>query len=95
MENTDPNKICYAKCNATCCRYAMMPLSGEDHAKWALYHGFKVYRIKQTGDYRALFPSKCSKLTEDGKCSVYGTKDRPDMCNDFWCGGVTYEEYGG
>ena len=42
-------------------------------------------------------PIRCSVLTEEGRCGVYGTPDRPQVCGDWptsprdlletpWCG---------
>lgn len=83
---------CKRSCTAACCKVALMPLHNVDHARWAKYHGFKIFRVKETGEYRAEFPVPCAKLTKEGKCSVYGTSDRPILCDDYWCGEVTYEE---
>lgn len=81
----DPTPKCGYKCTGACCRFSLMPLVDEDHARWAAYHGFRVFRRTDSA-WRALVEGHpCSKLTKDSLCGVYGTGDRPKMCGEYWC----------
>ena len=72
-------------CTSDCCRYMLMPLFGEDHASWAKAHGLRVFRIRNTRQYRALLPQECEALDACGRCTLHGTEKRPRLCGEFWC----------
>lgn len=83
-----PNLKCGYACKGDCCRYTLVPLYDEDHARWARYHGMRTFRFETPGgtQWRALVEGHpCGKLTGSGKCSVYGTPERPRMCGEYWC----------
>lgn len=65
-----------------CCRYIELPLARaltDDEKRWVeLHNGLTV---KGTNVLR--FDINCSALTDAGFCSLYGTADRPAMC-DVW-----------
>lgn len=93
MERNIRKLECNRQCVGKCCENTMVALKDEDHAKWFAYHGQKVYRIKETGEYRGLLPIKCQFLTEDKKCALYNKPERPKMCGEYWCDEApTYEE---
>ena len=60
-------------------------LTHPDVRKWIEYHGIalkSVTREGQTGAFASI-PLKCSKLTTDLKCSVHGTPEKPNLCNEW------------
>ena len=62
---------------AQCCTFLILPLAralSADEAMWVgLHPGVSV-----EGDQLRI-DSPCSKL-EDGRCSIFGTPERPDLC---------------
>lgn len=83
-----PRPRCGYACKGNCCRFTLVPLYDEDHARWAFLHGMRVFRFATPAgiQWRALVEGHpCSKLTEGGKCAVYGTAERPRMCGEYWC----------
>lgn len=64
-----------------CCTYITLPLARElstDEGYWAeLHEGLKV--IGAT----VRIPIACNALTEEGRCSLYGMPQRPQICKDY------------
>lgn len=62
-----------------CCRAIVLELAvplTDDDVKWLEYHpGFRA--VTST---RVRIETACSKLTDEGLCSVFGTEERPLMC---------------
>lgn len=82
---------CGGKCTGACCKVAFLPLEDLDRARWVALHGIRVFRIRETGQYRALIEKKCSALTGKNKCSIY--ENRPDLCRRYECADLpTYDE---
>ena len=50
-------------------------------AKWLALHGIKLEMLDEALVARIEIP--CSALTDEGKCGVYGTDERPEMCSQF------------
>ena len=48
----------------------VVSVADPDSWKWLKYMPEKVIRIE----------TKCSALTDEGRCSLYGTAERPEMC---------------
>ena len=75
-------------CNGFCCNYFIMPIKVhpkilEDYKKWLSYHGVKV--IFHRGKYVIKIPLKCRFVLDDGKCSIFNTPERPNMCDISDC----------
>lgn len=62
-----------------CCRYIELPLARSltaDEENWVNLHPGVFMKTPAT----VRIEIKCSALTEDGLCSLYGTEARPAMC---------------
>ena len=81
---------CTVGCGA-CCEFLILPLDKRlkdtDPAKladfiyWAGLHGIV---ISDSGDwYAARIPLPCKHLTEDKRCGVFGTPERPTLCGNY------------
>lgn len=81
----DINLACGGDCKGDCCKFMLVPLFNSDHALWASQHGFRVFKIKGTENFRMLIEKACNQLSDSCKCMVYATDKRPKMCHDFWC----------
>ena len=74
-----------AKCDrcpdpGMCCRYMELPLARpltEDETRWVELH--EGFRMVTPNTIR--FQVSCSALTPEGKCSLFGTDERPEMCS--------------
>ena len=83
---------CSTECGA-CCQYMILPLHAamlsqpperlSDWIKWAEYHGIEILVDRGAGSISAKVSLKCEKLADDLTCSVYGTDERPIMCNKY------------
>ncbi len=79
---------CTDGCGA-CCESLFLPLKEgieksegfEDYTKWLKLHGVILFR--SNGELQAHIPIQCEALTDDKRCGVYGTDERPDMCHDY------------
>ena len=52
-----------------------------DIKHWIELHGLKVVRIGEAAF--VVIPNRCSALTADNLCSLYGSADRPRLCDAF------------
>ena len=76
---------CTVGCGA-CCKLLRLQVppeygSNPDIRKWVELHGVRLVNLD--GGVFAMLTLPCSALTEDGKCSLYGTPERPDLCNHW------------
>mgnify|MGYP001571890559 CR=1 FL=1 len=66
---------------AQCCTFLAMPMQrhlSADEARWAELHpGILVQ------DNFMVVNVACSALTDDGLCSLFGSPERPAMCERF------------
>ncbi len=64
-----------------CCSYIMLPLARElsdDERDWAQMHpGVMI------NDQNVRIEAPCGALKDDGRCGVFGTGKRPQMCADY------------
>lgn len=83
---------CGDKCTGACCKVMFLPVADGDRLLWAWLHGFRIFRIRESGEFRMLVEKRCGELTEENRCRVYDK--RPEMCRAYECGkSGTYEEY--
>lgn len=76
---------CTPGCGACCqwielqvaARYARNP----DTRKWLKLHGIEITQDDNLAF--ATIPLPCRALLPDGRCSLYGTPDRPDLCGRY------------
>lgn len=64
-----------------CCSFISLPLSrpyNEDERAWAEMHQGLSFIDNQT----IKVESRCSALTDEGKCALYGLPSRPVMCQN-------------
>ena len=71
---------------ALCCSMLRLQVppeykSNPDIQKWVNLHGIQLRDID--GGVFALLPIPCTALTEDGRCSLYGLPERPQLCSDW------------
>ena len=69
-----------------CCSFLRLQVPPEygtnpDVKNWVELHGVKV--VTMDGGTFAVLQQPCSALTEEGLCSLYGTPERPDLCNHW------------
>ena len=73
----------FGECNgclgkAACCQFLMLPLAralSEDEVRWVELH--PMVRID---DQNVRIESRCSALDNEGRCTLFGTPKRPEMC---------------
>jgi Fe-S-cluster containining protein len=73
------------KCKGACCEEFLIPLGPvqDDTSRWFYLHGDEI----EEGQKKFLrFECKCTKLGEDGLCTIYS--DRPNVCRTFLAGGA-------
>jgi len=73
---------CTQGCGA-CCRILRLQVPPEysrnpDIKKWVELHGVKL--VELDGGTFVMLTMPCSALTEDGRCSLYGKPERPELC---------------
>ena len=80
-------------CPAACCRYVAIPLDkptcGRDYddIRWYLLHeGVSVF--VEEGDWYIQFQTRCKRLGDDNRCTIYET--RPRICRDYEAGQCDY-----
>lgn len=65
-----------------CCRYVELPLArrlSRDEQKWiALHPGMRI--IDRLDHHVVRFEVACGALAPDGRCTLYGKPERPEMC---------------
>ena len=69
-----------------CCNFLTLQVppeynSNPDVKKWVELHGVRL--TERDGGVFAVLNVPCHALTEDGKCGVYGTDERPELC-EHW-----------
>ena len=75
------------ECNlcSACCRFVLLavhPVYMEpDKRRWLELHGIKL--AWRNGNAWATVDLSCQELTEDGKCGIFGSPERPQVCSDF------------
>ena len=77
------------KCKAWCCKgffvHLDVPVSEWEYMR---LHGYRV----RNGQVSIWIKARCSALTDENKCSLYGRPERPAICNDFDCQGGCFEK---
>lgn len=73
-------------CGSACCRFMVLEVNpiyrtDRDQAAWLGLHGVDLLEVN--GRTVARVPVPCSALTEAGACGLYGTPERPEMCETF------------
>ena len=75
------------ECNncSACCRFLILQVNPAyleaDRRKFVELHGIALF--EQDGGVWARIDAACKHLTDEGKCGVYGTAERPQACADF------------
>lgn len=71
-------------CNAICCRgfYVDLQAGSPDYKNYLELHG---YVPDSRGRIRIWISAKCSALTEENLCSLYGKPERPKICQTSCC----------
>ena len=71
-------------CKASCCTSISFTVKNltPDLKKYYEYHGCTVINQFRKG-WKVVVPAKCKHLTDDYKCGVHGTKEKPDVCNNL------------
>lgn len=62
-----------------CCRYVELPLARpltQDEGNWVNLHP----GVRMVAANTIRIETKCSALTDEGNCSLFGTSQRPAMC---------------
>ena len=75
LENLD-------KCKASCCRNLPFELNisiGHPLEDYYRKHGVKLIRVSRN-ILKLIIPHDCHQLTEDNRCKLHGTKDKPYHC---------------
>lgn len=75
------------RCGSACCTFTLLEvnpvyLRQPDLASWARLHGIELTEWHQ-GRVLAKLSLSCSALDGDGRCSLYGQPERPDLCATF------------
>ena len=80
---------CHMGCGA-CCEVMLLPIDPrvlqdldrfDDWRKWVELHGVQIIVQTRAPFVQAYITATCKHLTDDKKCGVYGTDDRPKMCS--------------
>lgn len=72
------------RCRGRCCTFMTFGpfLAEPEGIKWAKLH--PGVAVSRHGPYINLNLSvRCSALSDDGLCTLYGTPDRPQTCHDW------------
>lgn len=74
------------RCNAACCRFLILDvnpiyLTDPDAAAWVGLHGIEL--AEHDGRVLARIPLACLMLAPTGDCLLYGTPERPALCEAF------------
>lgn len=75
-----------------CCQYVVVPIDPrvldqpadrlEDWRHWLALHDVDIF-FPSEDRVSASIPLSCYELRGDGKCAVFGTDRRPEMCSTF------------
>jgi Fe-S-cluster containining protein len=73
-------------CGSACCRFIVLEvnpiyLADADTAAWVRLHGIEL--TERNGRTLARLPLPCTALDSDGRCTLYGSPERPDICVTF------------
>ncbi len=83
---------CGGACTGACCKVMFLPIADLDRLRWAALHGYRIFRIRETGEFRMLIEKRCAQLDGKDRCAIY--EKRPEMCRTYECSKApTYEEY--
>ena len=70
---------------AACCKFLLLNVNpaymGADKRRWIELHGIRLF--EQGGGVWAMINATCRHLTNEGRCGVFGTPERPQACEDF------------
>ena len=70
---------------ANCCQFLIMQVNPAylegDRRTFIEMHGIRLF--EQDGGAWARITAKCTHLTDEGKCGVFGQPERPQACADF------------
>lgn len=70
-------------CGSACCRFLMMfPGMGEAERAFYEARGLPIIEFP-TGDLGLKIEHRCQHLTDAGACAVYGTPQRPAVCDAY------------
>ena len=75
------------ECNtcAACCKFLILQVNpaymDADRRRWIELHGIRL--SERDGGVWARIDIACQHLTDDGKCGVFGTPERPETCGTF------------
>lgn len=93
MSNPSPCERCPDL--GACCRFLMVqlpgPVSGDVIKFYELHDGVKVVEYARSTWLK--IEHKCSALTEDGLCALFGKPERPRLCGQ-WPNPVTLAYFG-
>ena len=85
MTTYERQGTCTEGCGA-CCTFLRLQVPPEygtnpDVRKWVELHDVRLQELD--GGLFAFIKQPCSALTEEGLCGLYGTPERPDLCNSY------------
>ena len=76
--------FCKEGCGA-CCTFVLLNVNPayleKDVRHWLNLHGITL--SERGGQVWAKISVPCSALTEDRRCGLFGTPERPKLCNDW------------
>ena len=68
-------------CRGACCESLYLPVGTDARGEW-----LRAFAARTVGSGGVEIETRCSKLTADGRCSIYSA--RPDVCRAFKAGGA-------
>ena len=70
------------KCQARCCKVITFDVKNptQDILYYYRLHGCETIR-RDRSIYRIVVPLRCNALTDDLRCSLHGTPEKPQVCN--------------
>lgn len=78
------------KCKAWCCKGFFVDFAvPREQKRYMELHGYEV----ENGKVQLFVHARCKALTNENKCSLFGTPERPEICNTFDCKGGDFKEY--
>ena len=78
-------RCCPKRCAGACCRYIVSTMAheGEYFRKVTEWVRNPVEITTLNGVSHIISPFHCPKITIDGKCSLHGKKEQPQICDMF------------
>ena len=76
-------------CSAPCCKVVILPqpvpetFRALDRLRFLVAHRGTELLLDRKGDWQVCTPSPCRLLTDDDRCSVHGTPDKPKICVSY------------